>query len=68
MAKKSKIGPAIAKIRNTRGLAVRVAEACGIKRTAVYQWTRVPPERVLIVAPLLDMTPRQIRPDIYPKG
>lgn len=56
---------AIKKIRAERGLAVRVAEACGIKRTAVYQWQKVPIERVHIVARLIKLTPEQIRPDIF---
>jgi transcriptional regulator with XRE-family HTH domain len=64
MARK-KVDQAIKMIKETRGLAVRVAEACGIARNAVYQWERVPVERVHTVAPLLEMTPEQIRPDIF---
>jgi hypothetical protein len=58
---------AIQKIRNTRGLSVKVAQACGggITRMAVYQWTRVPIERVHDVAEVIGMTPEQIRPDIF---
>jgi hypothetical protein len=60
---------AIKKIRGKRGLPARIAEACGIERTAVYQWTRVPIDRVHIVAAVLEMTPEQIRPDIFkPNG
>jgi sorbitol-specific phosphotransferase system component IIBC len=64
MARK-KVDQAIKAIKETRGLAVRVAEACGIARNAVYQWERVPVERVHTVAPILEMTPEQIRPDIF---
>jgi len=64
MARK-KVDQAIKKIRETRGLAIRVAEACGIARNAVYQWDRVPVERVHDVAKVLEMTPEQIRPDIF---
>jgi len=64
MARK-KVDQAIKAIKETRGLAVRVAEACGIARNAVYQWERVPVERVHVVAPILEMTPEQIRPDIF---
>jgi pyruvate kinase len=56
---------AVTKIRSKRGLSVRVAEACGIERAAVYQWKKVPIERVYDVAPVIDMTPEQIRPDIF---
>lgn len=66
MAHKDK---AVRKIRGKRGLPARIAEACGIERTAVYQWTRVPIERVHAVAALLQMTPEEIRPDIFrPNG
>lgn len=53
------------KIRSERGLSVKVAEACGIERSAVYQWTRVPVERVHEVAEVIGQTPEQIRPDIF---
>jgi DNA-binding transcriptional regulator YdaS (Cro superfamily) len=56
---------AVAKIRATRGMAVQVAYACGIERHAVYQWAKVPVERVHKVATVLGMTPEEIRPDIF---
>lgn len=52
-------------IKESRGLAVRIAEECGIARTAVYQWKRVPVHRVKIVARILKLKPGQIRPDIF---
>jgi DNA-binding transcriptional regulator YdaS (Cro superfamily) len=58
--------PAIEKIRAERGLATRIAEACGIDRAAVYQWKRVPPGRVHTVAPIIKMKPEEIRPDVFP--
>ncbi|MDC7784810.1 Cro/CI family transcriptional regulator [Rhodoplanes sp. TEM] len=58
--------PAIAYIRSTKGLAVKVAKALGIGRQAVYQWRRVPPERVLTVSEVTGLPPHQIRPDLYP--
>ena len=61
----AKVDRACAKIRATRGLSVRVAEACGIERAAVYQWDKVPIERVHEVAEVIGMTPEQIRPDIF---
>ena len=56
---------AIERIRSERGLAVKIAKACGIKRTAVYQWRRVPVERVAVVAKILKMSRKQIRRDIF---
>lgn len=53
------------KIKSQRGLSSRVAEACGIERAAVYQWKRVPALRVHLVAPVIGMTPEEIRPDIF---
>jgi lambda repressor-like predicted transcriptional regulator len=57
----------IQQILAERGMAVRVAKACGIDRAAVYQWQRVPVARVHEVAELLDMSPEEIRPDIFRK-
>lgn len=53
------------KIRSTRGLPVKIAEACDIAREAVYQWDRVPLERVFVVAGVLGMKPEDVRPDFF---
>lgn len=63
--KKPKVDKAIRLIRETRGMSAEIARACGIERAAVYQWERVPPGRVLVVAKILNMAPRRIRPDIF---
>src|SRR5262245_52607481 len=56
-------------IRSTRGLSVRIAQECGIARSAVYQWKQVPAERVQEIAGIIGKTPEQIRPDIFkPRG
>jgi hypothetical protein len=54
-------------IRNKRGMSMRVAEACGIQRAAVYQWKQVPLNRIHIVAEVLGLKPEQIRPDFFQK-
>jgi hypothetical protein len=54
-----KIDPAIAVIRGTRGMAVRIAEALGIDKQGVYQWKRVPPLRVQIVSEIIGMPPEK---------
>jgi hypothetical protein len=56
---------AMNKIHSERGLAVKVAAACGITRHAIDQWDRVPIHQVHSVAAIIDMTPEQIRPDIF---
>jgi len=63
--KKQTVDPAIAKIRATRGLPIKVAKACGIDRQAVYQWRKVPPRWVHIVAKMIKLKPKTIRPDIF---
>ena len=42
---KAKLDPAIGFIKSNRGLAVRIAEASGIDKQAVYKWKRVPGTR-----------------------
>lgn len=58
--------PVLAKVQNTRGTAPRIAEVCGIKCAAVWNWKRVPAEHVLTVEQLLEIPRHLIRPDIYP--
>lgn len=65
MPRAQKLDRIMARIRAERGLSVRVAQACGIARTAVYQWTKVPLERVHVVADLLGIPPEQVRPDFF---
>jgi hypothetical protein len=55
----------IHRIHSERGLSVRIANACGIKRTAVYQWKRVPVTRVHVVAAILGVDAKDIRPDVF---
>ena len=64
---KAKIDPAIAFIRANRGMAVRIADALGIKSQAVYDWKKVPPTRVLTVSEIIGMRPEEIRPDVFKK-
>lgn len=58
--------PVLHMVRTVRGTAPRIAEVCGIKRHAVWQWTRVPAEHVLPVEELLEIPRHLIRPDLYP--
>ncbi len=57
--------PIIARIRGSRGLSAEIARVCGTHRSAVYQWTRVPAARVLVVAQIMKLEPEAIRPDIF---
>ena len=53
------------RIYSERGLATDIARKLGLTYQAVQQWKRVPPEHVMSVAPILDMKPEDIRPDIF---
>ena len=60
-------------IRRTPGLAVTIGKACGITREAVYMWgvqgkKEVPAKHVLKVSKLTNLSPHDIRPDLYPKS
>jgi len=65
MALKDHRDPVMRRIYLQRGLALQIAEKLGISYQAVQKWKRVPPEHVMTLAPILKMTPEQIRPDIF---
>jgi DNA-binding transcriptional regulator YdaS (Cro superfamily) len=52
-------------ILETRGLPSRIAVACGITRQSVYQWRKVPADRVHVVAKIMKLSPKKIRPDVF---
>ena len=47
------------------GLAKAIADKVGVRYQAVQQWKRVPAAHVLTLAPLLQMEPEDIRPDVF---
>jgi pyruvate kinase len=49
-----------------RGMVTRIATALGISPAAVSQWQRVPSERVVELARLLELPAHQLRPDLHP--
>ncbi|MBE9604610.1 pyruvate kinase [Acetobacteraceae bacterium H6797] len=56
--------PILEEILARRGMVTRIASELGISTAAVSQWRRVPEERVIEIARLLDMPPELLRPDI----
>lgn len=48
-----------------RGLAIEIADRLGLTPQGVSSWKRVPAHHAMEVARILDMTPEQIRPDIF---
>jgi DNA-binding transcriptional regulator YdaS (Cro superfamily) len=48
------------------GVRIRIARELGVTRSAVYQWTRVPVDRVLEVERITGVSRHVLRPDIYP--
>ena len=65
MALKDHRDPVMRRVYLERGLSIRIAEKLGITHQAVQKWKKVPPEHVMTLAPLLKMTPEQIRPDVF---
>jgi hypothetical protein len=57
--------PAIRKLREM-GKLREIADHLGIKRTAPWNWRRVPSRRVLDVARISGLQPHVLRPDLYP--
>ena len=49
------------------GFATEIARQLGMTHQNISAWNRVPPQHVQTLAELLDMTPEQIRPDIFGK-
>lgn len=52
-------------IRRSGGVPV-LAERLGVRRQAIYQWDKVPAERVQTVSALSGIPPHELRPDIFP--
>ena len=47
------------------GFAGVIAKALGVSPQSVSAWNRVPAQFVLDIAPLIQKTPEQIRPDVF---
>jgi DNA-binding transcriptional regulator YdaS (Cro superfamily) len=48
-----------------RGLCLRLARDLGLHASAVYQWRRVPADRVVAVERLTGIPREVLRPDLY---
>lgn len=48
-----------------RGRLTRLAAACEITHSAVWQWDRVPSDRVLVVEKVTGIPRAELRPDLY---
>jgi len=44
-----------------------LARRLGIKHTAFYRWTLVPPTRVLKIEKITGVSRHDLRPDLYPR-
>jgi hypothetical protein len=47
------------------GLATVIARHLGCTHANVAAWNKVPAHHVMDIAPLIEMSPEQIRPDIF---
>ena len=50
------------------GGGAKLARKLGLTRQAIYQWDRIPPERVLQVEEITGVPRHQLRPDLYPEA
>ena len=48
------------------GSVTELARALGVRHPALYQWTRVPAERVADVERITGIPRHELRPDLYP--
>jgi DNA-binding transcriptional regulator YdaS (Cro superfamily) len=51
---------------NAVGGYAQLALLIGVTKSAVYQWKRVPAERVIAVEAVSGVPRQQLRPDLYP--
>lgn len=58
-------GMSIAGVIGLAGGTVAVAAACGITRSAVYQWERVPSGHVRTIVKLSGLPLEVLRPDLF---
>lgn len=49
------------------GGVAKLAEKIGVTRAAVYNWRRVPAERVLEIERITGVSRHVLRPDLYPR-
>lgn len=52
-------------IKAERGRLAKLADACGITHSAVWQWERVPAERLGAVSRATGIPMRELRPDLF---
>ena len=52
-------------IKAERGRLAKLAAACGITHSAVWQWERVPQDRILVVEKVTSIPRATLRPDLY---
>lgn len=66
MEKKPK-DPGVAAALTSLGTHKALADALGISRAAISQWTRIPAEKVLRVERITGVPRTVLRPDLYPR-
>jgi hypothetical protein len=58
--------PVLLAIRDNPGLATKLGKICGVGRSAVWMWRQVPSRHVLAVAKFMNLSPSDVRSDLYP--
>ena len=52
-------------IKDERGRLAKLAAACDVTHSAVWQWRRVPSDRILVVERVTGIPRATLRPDLY---
>ena len=60
--------PALVRAVEAVGGYAALARALGKTRAGLWQWKRVPAERVLAVERVTGVPRHELRPDLYPEG
>lgn len=60
--------PGMFLLREPKGRIAALARELGLSRSAVWQWSRVPAERVVEVERITGIPREALRPDLYAKA
>ncbi len=60
--------PIVSRAAEKAGGISALARSLGVSRQAVFQWKRIPAERVLAIEVHTGVPRYELRPDLYPRG
>lgn len=65
--RKSPQPPILLHAAEKMGGMAELARSLGIARQAIYQWRRIPAERVIELEKITGIRRQELRPDLYPQ-